>query len=88
MVNSNHTHMENIRFMVLMVDDHIRMSMPDIKYEDYLPPVTYLEDDEYKESTGDDDPIEYLSDDEDVSSNADGIPYQDKNRLIWKTLAV
>ena len=30
------------------------------------PPVTDLEDDEYKEGPGDDEPTEYLSEDEDV----------------------
>ena len=44
--------------MVLMVDDHIRMSMPEINNEDYLPPVPYLENDEYEEGPGDDDPPE------------------------------
>ena len=33
-------------------------------------------------------PPEYLSDDEDVSNTEDGIPYQDKNRLGGKILAV
>ena len=42
--DSNKPHMDNIRFMLLMVDDHIRMYMPEINDEDYLPPVTELED--------------------------------------------
>ena len=45
-----------------------------------FPPVTELEDDEYEEVPGDDDPTEYLSDDEDVSDAEDGITYQDKNQ--------
>ena len=52
------------------------------------PPVKQLEDDEYEEGPGDDDPTEYLSDDEDVSNTEDGITYQDKNRLGGKILAV
>ena len=52
--------MEKLRFMVLMVDDHIRISMPELKNEDYFPPVTELEDDEYEEGPGDDDYPEYL----------------------------
>ena len=70
-----------------MVDDHIRMSMPDLNDEDYFPPVTDLEDDEYEEGPGDDDSPEYPSDDEDVSDTEDGIPYQDKNLLVGKILA-
>ena len=42
MSGSNQTHMDQLRFMVLMVDYHIRMSMPDINDEDYFPPVTEL----------------------------------------------
>ena len=60
MANSNHPQMEKIRIMVLMVDDHIRMSMPEINDEDYLPPVTELEDDEYREGPGDYDSPEYF----------------------------
>ena len=45
MANSNHPHMEKLRFMVLIVDDHIRMYIYDINNKDYLPPVTELEDD-------------------------------------------
>ena len=33
MADSNYPHMDKIQFMVLMVDDHIRMSMPDINDE-------------------------------------------------------
>ena len=46
-----------------MFDDHINISMPELNDEDYTPPVTQLEDDEYEEVPGDDDPPEYLSDD-------------------------
>ena len=67
--DSNHTHMEKLRFMALMVDDHIRMYMPYINDEDYFPPVTELEDDENEEFPVDDDPPEYSSDDKDVSNN-------------------
>ena len=35
--------------MVLMVGDHIRMSVYEIKDEDYFSPVTELEDDENEE---------------------------------------
>ena len=62
----NQPHMDNLRLMVLMVDYHIRMSMPKLNYENHSPPVTDLEDDEYKEGPGDDEPTEYLSEDEDV----------------------
>ena len=58
MADSNQPHMDKLRFMVLMVDDHIRMSMSDINDEDYFPPVTEVEDDEYEEVPGDDDPPE------------------------------
>ena len=58
MDDSNQPHMDKLRFMVLMVDDHIRMSMPEKNNEDYLPPVPQLEDDEYEEGPGDDDPPE------------------------------
>ena len=33
MSDSNQTLMDKTRFMVLMVDDHIRMSIPEINYE-------------------------------------------------------
>ena len=46
MSNSNQPRMDNIRFMVLMVDDHIRISKPELNYKYYFPPVTELEDDE------------------------------------------
>ena len=59
--------MEKLWFVVLIVDDHISMSMYEINYEDYFPPVTDLDDDEYEEGPGDNDPPEYLSYDEDVS---------------------
>ena len=73
MADTNWPHMDKIRFMVLVVYDHIRMSMPELNDEDYLPSVTKLEDDEYEEGLGDDEPTEYLSDDEDVSDTDDGI---------------
>ena len=44
--------------MVLMVDDHIRMSMPEQNYEYYPAPVTQLEDDKYEEGLGEYDPPE------------------------------
>ena len=84
MADSNQPHMEKLQSMVLMVYDHIRMSMPEINYEDYLPPILQLEDGEYEEGPGDDDPPEYLSDDEDMSDTEDGIPSQDNNRLGGK----
>ena len=46
MANSNQPHMNNIQFIVLMSDNHIRMSMPDLNVKYYLPPVTNLEDNE------------------------------------------
>ena len=63
MGNSKQPHMEKLRFMVLIVDDHISISMPKLNDEDCFPPVTELEDDEYEEYPGDDEPPEYLSDD-------------------------
>ena len=74
--------------MVLMVDGHIRMYMPDLNNENYFPPVTELEYDENEEGPGDDDPPEKLSYDEDVSDDEDNILSQDKNRLGGKILAV
>ena len=65
--------MDKLWFMVLMVDDHIRMSMPELNYEDYFPPVTELEDYEYEEGPGDYEPRKYLLDDEDVSNTEDSI---------------
>ena len=35
--DSNQPYMDKLRFMVLMVDDHIRMYMPGINDKDYLP---------------------------------------------------
>ena len=48
MADSNQTHMDKLQFMVLMVDDNIRISMPDLNDEYYFPHVTKLEDSEYK----------------------------------------
>ena len=45
MADSNQPHMDKLRFMVLMVDDHIRMSMSELNDEECLPHVTELEDD-------------------------------------------
>ena len=45
MANSNHPHMEKLRFMVLIVDDHIRMYISDLNNKDFLPPVIEFEDD-------------------------------------------
>ena len=73
MAESNQPHMEKLRLMVLMVDDNMRMYMPDINDKYYFPSVTELEDDEYEEGPGDDNPSEYLSDVEDVSNTEDGI---------------
>ena len=50
--NSNQPHMDNLRFMVLMVDDYINVSMPDINGEYYFPLVTELENAEYEEGPG------------------------------------
>ena len=54
MADSNQPHMDNLWFMVFMVDDHIRMSMSEINYEYYLPPVTELENYENEEGPGED----------------------------------
>ena len=62
--------------------------MPELNYEDYLPHVLQLEDGEYEEGPGDDDPPEYLLYDEDMSDTEDGIPSQDNNRLGGKGLAL
>ena len=75
MADSNQPQMDKLQFMVLMVDDNIRMSVYELNYEGCLPHVTELEDDENEESPGDDDP----SDDEYVSNTEDGIPSQDKS---------
>ena len=40
MSKSNQPHMDKLRFMVLIVDDHIRMFMYELNYEDYFPTVT------------------------------------------------
>ena len=56
MSNSNQPHMDKLWFMVLMVDDHIWMSMPELNDEDYFTPVTEPEDDENVEGPVDDDP--------------------------------
>ena len=60
MVDSNQPHMEKLRFILLMVDEHIRMSMPEINYEDYFTPVKELADDSYGEVPGEYGPPEYL----------------------------
>ena len=62
--------------------------MLELNDEDYFPPVKQLEDNEYEEGPGDDDPPEYLSDDENVSNTEDGIPSQDNNRLGGEILAM
>ena len=69
MADSNQTHMYKLQFMVLMVDDLIRMSMSELNYECYFTILTELEDDENGEGLGDDGTPEYFSDDEDVSDN-------------------
>ena len=51
-------------------------------------PVTELEDDEYEETPGDDDPPGHLSDEEYFSDTEDGIPSQDNKQWGWKILAV
>ena len=48
MADSNYPHMDKLWFMVLIVYDHVRMSMPELNNENYLPPVTDLEWDEYE----------------------------------------
>ena len=58
MADSNQPNMYKLWFMVIIVYDNIRMSMPDINNEDYFPPVTELEDDEHEEVPGDDEPPE------------------------------
>ena len=80
--------MGELRFKVLMVDDHIRMSMSELNDEYFLPPVTQLRYDEYEEGPGDYGPPEYPSYDEDVSNTDDFIPSQDNNRLGGKILAM
>ena len=88
MADSNQPHTDKLRFMVNMVDYHIRMSMSDLNDEDYFPPVTELEDNENEEGNGNDEPPEYLSDYDDVSNIEVGISLQDKNRLGGNILAV
>ena len=56
MADSKQTHADKLRFMLLMFDDHIRMSIPELNDEDYFSPVTELEYGENKEGPGDDDP--------------------------------
>ena len=80
--------MYNLQFMFRMVDDHIRMSMPELNNQDHFPPVTELENDEYEESPGDDKTPEYFPDDKDVSNTQGGIPSQDNNQLGGKILVV
>ena len=58
MADSNQPHMENLQFMVLMLDDPIRISIPELNDEDYFHSGIELEDDEYEESPGDYDPPE------------------------------
>ena len=65
--------MDKLWSMVLMVDDHIKISMPELNDEDYFPPVKKLEYDEYEEGPGCGYPTEYHLDDEDVSNNEDGV---------------
>ena len=60
MADSNQTHMDKLQFMVLMVDDHIMISMPELNYEAYLTPITELENDENEEGLGKNEPPEYL----------------------------
>ena len=50
--------MDKLRFMVLMVDDQIRIYTTELNYEDYSPPVTAFERYEYEEGPGDDYPPE------------------------------
>ena len=58
MADSNQTHMDKLRFMVPMVEYHVRMSMSKLNDEDSFTLVTELEDDEYEEGPGYDDPPE------------------------------
>ena len=51
MADSNHLHMDKLRFMFLMVDYHTRMSMPELNYEDYFTSVKELEYDKCEEGT-------------------------------------
>ena len=45
MAYSNQPHIDKLRYMALMVDHHIMISMPELNDEDYFTPVTELEDD-------------------------------------------
>ena len=45
--DSNQPHMDKLRFIVLVVDGCIRMSIPELNDEYYVLPVPYLEDCEY-----------------------------------------
>ena len=56
MANSNQPHMDNLRLLFLMVDDHIRISMPELNDEDYFPPVLKLDGNENEEGPSDNDP--------------------------------
>ena len=58
MSDSNQHHNDKLWLMVFKVDDHIRMSMPELNDYNYFPPVTELKYDEYKEGPGDDYPPE------------------------------
>ena len=42
MADSNHPHMYKLQFMVLLVDEDIRMSIPELNDEDYFLPVPKL----------------------------------------------
>ena len=86
MANSNHLHMDKLGFIVLLVDDQMRIYMLELNEEDYTVPATELEDDEYEEGTSDDEHPEYLSDYEYVYDTEDGIPYRDNKQLGGKTL--
>ena len=88
MADSNQPHKYKLRFMVLMVDDQISISMSELNDEDYFLHVTELEDDENEEVPGDCGPPKYLSDDEYMYNNEDCVPSQDKNQLGGKILAV
>ena len=73
--------MDKLRFMVLMVDDHTRMSMPVPNYEYYFTPVTELEYYEHEKGPGNDEPNGKLSDDKYVSNTEDRITYRDNNQI-------
>ena len=40
--DSNQPHIDKLWFVVLIVDDHIRIYMPELNYEDYFPHVIEL----------------------------------------------